>query len=124
MSTGHTILKNHPANHDGDAGGDISREAKRRGRGGDILCLDERLQCNERGLEIWTDADARDDLVNDDAGPGRSFREIDVEAETERHEDHAEPDRGKVLAGFLDEDAYGRGDEGEGEDEGEGVHAA
>jgi len=63
-------------------------------------------------------------LEDDDAGPGGVCWEVDVEAETEGHESHAEPDCGEVLACFTDEDADGGGHEGEGEDEGEEVDSA
>ena len=119
----HAVLEDNTADNDGDGGSQIPREAKRRGRGRDILRFDERLQRDERGLEIRAHAQTGDDLVDDDAGPRCVWGKIDVEAETEGHEEHAEVDGREVLASFADEDADGGGGEGEGNDEGEEVDA-
>ena len=86
--------------------------------------MDQRLQRDERGLEIWAYAQAGDDLVDDDAGPGApTVGKIEEEAEAEGHEDHAEPDGREVEACFLDEDADDGGGEGHGENVGEEVKA-
>lgn len=124
LPAGHAVLEYDAADDDGDGRGDVPREAERRGRGRDILWFDQRLQRYQRGLKIRSHADAGDDLIDDDAAPARVVWEIDVETETEGHEEQSEPDGWEVLACFLDEDAHGGGDEGEGKDEGEGVDAA
>ena len=74
-------------------------------------------------LKIGTDAEAGDDLVGENAAPLAAVGKVDVEAETEGHEEDAEPDWGQVLACFFDEDANDYGGEGEGDDEGEEVDA-
>lgn len=70
-------------------------------------------------MEVGTNANAGDDLVDDQAGPGGVRGKVNVEAETEGHEEHAEPDGGEVLACLADEDAGDGGDEGKGDNEGE-----
>ncbi len=117
----HAVLEDDAADDDGDGGGEVADEAEGGGGGGDVLGRDEGLQGDEGGLEVRADADAGDDLEDDDAGPGRVGREVDEEAEAEGHEGHAGPDGGEVLARLADEDADGGGHEGEGEDEGEEV---
>ena len=73
-------------------------------------------------MEIWSHTNARDDLVDDDFGPGAAaVGQIDVEADPDGEKNHAKPDGGQVLATFLDENASSGGHEGEGEDEREGV---
>lgn len=109
----HAVLEDDAADDDGDGGRHIADEAKGRRRGGDIPRLDEALQRDERGLEIGSYAQAGDDLVDDDAGPGAFVVwQVDEEAEAEGEEDHSEPDGGEVVACFLDEDAYEHGGEG------------
>lgn len=119
----HAVLEDDAADDDGDGGGEVADEAEGGGRGGDVLGRDEGLEGDERGLEVGADAEARDDLEEDDAGPGGVGGQVDVEAEAEGHAGHAEPDGGEVLARLADEDADGGGHEGEGEDEGEEVDA-
>lgn len=117
----HSILEDDAADDNGDGGREVADEAKGGGRGGDVAGGDQGLESDEGGLKVRSDAHAGDDLVDDQAGPGGVGWEVDVEAETECHEEHAEPDRGKVLARFADEDACDGGDEGEGDDEGEEI---
>ncbi len=60
-------------------------------------------------MKVGTDADAGDELEDDDAGPGFVVGKVDEETEAEGHEEHTEPDRREVLACFLNEDAGGHG---------------
>ena len=55
----------------------------------------------------------RDGLEEDDLRPGRGAREVNVETETNGHEDEAEEDRGDVKAGFADEDTGCDGEDGQ-----------
>ena len=119
----HAVLEDDAADDDGDGGREVADEAEGGGGGGDVAGRDERLHCDEGRLEVRADAEAGDDLKDDDARPGRRGGEVEVEAEAEGHEGHAEPDGGQVLARLADEDADGGGHEGEGEDEGEEVDA-
>ena len=81
------------------------------------------MECNEGRLEIRTDADTCDDLVDDDARPAGFSREINVEAKSKSHKEHAEPDGRQILARLLDNDPNRGRDEGKGQDEGKCVDA-
>lgn len=74
-------------------------------------------------MEDWADADTRDDLENDDAGPGGVGLEVDEEAVAEGHEDEACDDEFAVAACDFDDCACGDGSEGKREAEGEDVDA-
>lgn len=77
---GHAVLEDDAADDDGDRGGDVAREAERCGRGGDVAGLDERLQRDERGLEVGAHAKPGDDLVDDEFRPFAAVvGKIDVE---------------------------------------------
>ena len=121
FALGHAVLEDDAADDDGDGGGEVADEAEGSGRGGDVLRFDKRLQGDERSLEIGADAESGNKLEDDGAGPGFVVGEVDEEAKTEGHEEHAEPDGREVLARFLDEDADAHGGEGEGDNEGEEV---
>lgn len=116
-------MEDDTANNNRNGGCEVASEAECGGRGSDIFWLNKCLERDEWALEVWADTDAGDDLVDDDAGPAGFRGEIDVKADPQGHEKHAEPDRGKVLACFLDEDTDRGGDEGEGENEGKRVDA-
>ena len=117
----HLVLEDDATDDDGDGSGEVPDEAEGRSRSGNILGLDERLERDKRGLEVGTDADAGNELEDDDAGPAFVIGKVNEEAKAEGHEEHAEPDRRKVLACFLDEDTDNHGGQGEGDDEGEQV---
>lgn len=119
----HSVLEYDTPDDDGDGGGEVAEEAEGCRCGRDVAGRDERLQGDERSLEVWPHAQAGDDLVGEDAAPGSGGGDVDVEAETDGHEEHAQPNWGEVLACFLDEYAGDDGGEGEGEDEGEEVDA-
>ena len=110
----HLVLEDDAADDDADGGGEVADEAEGGGCGGHVFAGDLGLQCEERGLEVGADADAGDDLEDDDFGPCGAGVEVDEEAEAEGGEEEAEPDGWEVLAGLLDEDAGGAGGEGEG----------
>lgn len=116
-------MEDNTTDDDGDSGSEIPHEAEGCGCGCNVLGGDEGLEGDEWGLEVGADADAGNNLEDDNAGPGFVVGEVDEEAETEAHENHAEPDWGKILACFFDHDADGHGCEREGEDEGEEIDA-
>ena len=101
----HSVLENDAADDDGDGGGELADETECRRCGSDVAGLDIRLERDEGGLEVRTNAYAGDDLEGEDAAPGAAAGEVDVETETKGHEDDAEVDWREVLACFLDEDA-------------------
>ena len=119
----HLVLEDDAADDHGYGGGEVADEAEGCGCSGDVLWLYQGLQRDKGSLEIRADADASDELEDDDAGPRLVVGEVDEEAEAEGHKEHAEPDGREVVACFLDEDADGHGSEGEGDDEGEEVDA-
>lgn len=82
------------------------------------------MEGDEEGLEVWTDTQPADDLVDDYSGPGGVGFEVDKEAEAEGCEEEAELDGFWVAACFADEEAYNDGAEGCCEDHGESVDAA
>lgn len=108
----HAVLEDDTTDDDGDGGCDVTCETKGCSRTSDIRRFDHSLEGNKWGLEIRANADTGDDLVDDDAGPGRIVFEIDVKAEAEGHEEEAEPDWWEIFACFLDHDADDGGDEG------------
>ena len=101
----HAVLEDDAADDDGDGGRELADEPERCGCGGNVSRLDVRLERDERGLEIWANAHAGDDLEGENAAPGAAVGEVDVEAEADGHEYDAEVDWGQVFACFLDEDA-------------------
>lgn len=94
----HSVLEDDTADNDGYGRGQVANEAEGCGRGSYVAGLNEGLESDQWCLEIWSDAQASDDLEGEDAAPGAAAGKVNVETETDRHEDHAEPDRGKVLA--------------------------
>lgn len=121
---GHAVLEDDAADDDRDGGGEVAHEAEHGRRGGDVAGRDFRLERDQGGLEVGAHAETGDDLEWEDAAPGAGGGDVDVEAEADGHEDHAEPDRGEVFASLLDEDASDDGGEGEGQDIREKVDAA
>ena len=119
----HAILEDDAADDHGDGGREVAGEAEGGGGGGNVARRDERLESDERRLEVRTGADTGEDLEHDEPGPGRFGGEIDVEAEAEGQEDHSEPDGIQIVSGLADDDTDCGGDEGEGEDEREKVDA-
>lgn len=120
----HGVLVHDAAEDDGHGGGELSHEAKGRGRGGHVGRVDVRLERDEGRLEERAAAQAGDDLVDDDAGPGGVGLQVDEEAEAQRHHDHAEPDGRQVGARLADEGARRGGDDGQRQHLRQGVHAA
>lgn len=110
---GHAILEDDAADDDRDGGRQVPHEAEHGRRGGDVSRRDLGLEGDQGSLEVGAHTEARDDLEGEDAAEGAGGGDVDVEAEADGHEDHAEPYRGEVLAGFLDEDAANNGGEGE-----------
>ncbi len=77
---GHAVLEDDTADDDGDRGADVAREAESCGRGGDVAGLDERLQRDERGLEVGAHAKPGNDLIDDEFRPFAAVvGKIDVE---------------------------------------------
>lgn len=106
------VGEDNAAEDNGDGGAELADEAEGARRGGDVLGLDGGLQRDQRALKVGSDADAGDDLVDDDFGPVGPRVQVDEEAEAERHEDEAEPDGFAVAAGLFDDDADQGGLEG------------
>lgn len=83
--------------------------------------MDVGLESNQRRLEKGADAQAGDDLVDDDAGPRGVGFEVDEKTVAQGHEDETADDEFAVAAGDLDQDSRGDGCEGETETEWENV---
>ena len=63
-------------------------------------------------------------MEGEDATPGRTDREVDVETEADSHEEQPQPDRREVMPCLLYEDADEGGGEGEGDYKGKKVYSA
>lgn len=116
----HLGVEEDAADDDGDGRRQLPDEHEGARRAGDVPPLERVLQRDQGRLEVGADAEAEDDLVQDDLGPVGVRVEIDEEAVPERHEGEAADDGRQVLAGLLDHEARDRGrhpeDEGEGQD--------
>lgn len=64
----HFVLVDDAAYDDGDGGRELADEAEGRGSGGDVAGFDAGLEGDEGGLEEGADAEACDELVDDDFG--------------------------------------------------------
>lgn len=98
------VLVDDCAEDDGDGGGDLSDETERRGCGGHVARMNVGLESDEGGLEERAGSGTGDDLVDDEARPGRVGFEVDEKAETESHEDESCNYEFVVAAGDLDQD--------------------
>lgn len=120
---GEDVGEDDAAQDDGDGGGELADEAEGAGGGSDVLWFDGALEGDEWRLEVGSHANAGDDLVDDYFGPVSGRVQVDEEAESECHEDEAEPDGFPIAACLFDVDAHKGGLEGEAEGEGEEVDA-
>ena len=85
------VVEHDGTQHHRNGGGDAADEAVGCGCGGNIGRRDARLQGDERRLEVWPDADAPDDLVDD----GLVERAVDVEVYVEACADGREDGGGE-----------------------------
>lgn len=117
----HRILEDDAANDDGDGGTDIADETKCRCGSRDIPRRHKCLQGYKRRLEIWPHSNTGYYLEREDATPGATDGEVDVETEADGHEEQSEPDRREVLPCLLYENTDDDGGNGEGDYEGKEV---
>lgn len=118
-----TVLEDHAAKDDGHGGSDITSEEHRRGGAGGVGGLGEGEDGDDGRLEERAQAQAGDDLEDDDAGPAGVGLEVDVQAMTEDHHDEAEVDGRAVAAGVADVEAGGGGGDAQRDGDGEEVDA-
>lgn len=109
----HFVLEDDAADDDGGCGGELADEAEGGRGGGDVAWFRVGLERDEGSLEDGPGSEAADDLVEDYFRPGGVRIQVDVEAVTKSEEEHAGPDRGKVLSCLADEDTCEDGEEGE-----------
>lgn len=78
--------------------------------------MDVCLQGHERSLEEGSCAEAADELVDDKAGPGGVWFQVDEEAVSEGEEDESDRYEFVVATSFLDDDSRNGGHDRETED--------
>jgi hypothetical protein len=76
----HFVLQNNAADDDGNAGRQVSDEMERRNRCTSIALVDIALECGKRKLEIWTESNTGNDLIENDLSPAAIPPEVGEEA--------------------------------------------
>ena len=107
------VLEDDASESDGDGCGQITCKAEGGGADGDVVALEVGLEGDQWSLEVWTDAYARDDLVDEDLAPLFVVGKVDEEAKAESHEAEAKDDGFFEYACLLNEDTRRRGDKRE-----------